>query len=120
MITMLENLESTRTILTKLTTRTQVHKTKPMKNEKLVNAKEMATNNPDNFERPDNKKLNELSVGDFVKVCASPERFWVKITERKDDNFKGIVDNALIATDKHGYEIDDEIEFHKYNIYSIF
>lgn len=83
------------------------------------NALLLAMQYPDTFERPSDFELNNLKINDYVKVCNSEERFWVKITEFKDNNIIGVVSNDLVLTENHGLKCYDEVTFTKDNIYSI-
>ena len=51
--------------------------------------------NPDNFTIPTNSELNNLSIGDLVKIGNKVERFWVKITQIHKDYLLGKIDNLL-------------------------
>jgi hypothetical protein len=44
------------------------------------------------------------------------EDFWVRITERSGEFFKGIVDNTLSETPRHALQKGDTISFHEDNI----
>lgn len=80
---------------------------------------------PDTFEAPIKEDLDNLKIGDFVKVCIripnrvgempKSERFWVEITEIKEDVITGKVSNDLIYLDLSHQET---ISFVKNNIYS--
>ena len=83
------------------------------------NALLMAMQNPDTFHRPSEFELNNLKIDDYVKVCNSSERFWVKIIKINPNNIIGIVSNDLVLTHIHGLKCYDEIIFHKDNIYDI-
>lgn len=85
----------------------------------LTDAKQMAIDHPDTFQRASEAELSELKPTDFVKVCANPERFWIQITEVSGVLLKGRVDNDLISTDKHGYEYEDEVIIHIDHVYNI-
>ena len=85
--------------------------------DKWVDAQEVHKENPDTFEVPDSKKLENLKLGDTAKICNGEERFWVKITEINDDTIIGTVNNALVDTSKYNYE--DYVSFKKTHIYDI-
>lgn len=89
-------------------------------------AQMMAKLYPDTFEAPSIKELNNLKVGDYVKVCIDipdrkedepeSERFWCDIKKIDGDKIIGSVGNDLIYLKlKYG----KEIEFLKRNVYSI-
>ena len=74
----------------------------------LEDARELQKQYPDTFFLPSKKSLEDLKVGDFVKICYSvhcpiededvSERWWVKITSirRKDGVLFGKVHNSLL------------------------
>lgn len=88
---------------------------------KLSNALSMHLKNPKSFWIPNDKLVNSLKRGDFVKVAnniATPERFWVKIIKKKNKSeFVGIVSNKLLC--KCNYNKGDLIAFKRENIYNI-
>jgi hypothetical protein len=86
---------------------------------KFVNAQQMAKDHPNTFEAPLQKDLDAIKVGSYVKICVEPERFWVKVTARQDDNLTGEINNDLIASDSHGLFCDMTVEFTVDNIYQI-
>lgn len=86
---------------------------------KFTNAKKMSVEYPDSFRRPDEKALNEISIGDIVKVSAG-ERFWTCVIHRDGNTLKAIIDNELIETSTHGYKYGDEITFNIDDVYDIF
>jgi uncharacterized protein YegJ (DUF2314 family) len=98
-----------------------------MKNYNFVNAQEMHKLHPKTFEVPSDEELNNIKIGDFVKICIygklepdfsdiDNERFWVEVTEINNDEIIGTVDNELVEVDlKYG----EKIKFKKENIYSI-
>jgi hypothetical protein len=95
-----------------------------MENIKFVNAQEMAKNNPSTFGAPSIEELNQLKIGDSVKVCDGSERFWVTVGNieiSKDAPFcsiiTGDVDNDLFGDE---LSLGDEIQFKFYNVYNIF
>jgi hypothetical protein len=53
-------------------------------------------------------------VGDMVKVCHSDERFWVQVTERKDDRIAGTVANDLFRAP---FDYGDLVQFELRHIY---
>ena len=76
---------------------------------------------PTTFLIPDKQDIHNLKKGDFVKICAFAERFWVKLTfidngDPSDYRYRGIIDNDLITEYLH---LGEEVEFHERNIYSI-
>ena len=85
----------------------------------FINAQNMHLKNPKTFEVPSEEDLDNIKQGDTVKVSVGGERFWTTVTEVEEGEITAIVDNQLVCTDKHGYSLGDTIEFHKYNVYSI-
>lgn len=47
------------------------------------------------------------------------EDFWVRVTERSGAFFRGVVDNPLIETRRHGLKQGDEIIFHDDHILAV-
>ena len=47
------------------------------------------------------------------------EDFWVKVTERSGNYFRGVVDNALAESRPHGVHRDAEILFHEDHILAV-
>ena len=47
------------------------------------------------------------------------EDFWVQITERSGEHFKGMVDNPLVEARLHGLNQRDEIVLHENNIIAV-
>jgi hypothetical protein len=86
--------------------------------EQFVDAQEMAKNHPDTFEAPTREELDSISVGDYVKICAEPERFWVIVEQIDGDKITGTVNNDLVCTGKHGLENEDKIMFEKRHVYT--
>lgn len=85
----------------------------------LVDAQAMAVANPTTFEAPDKKELDEVKVGDSVKICINnQERLWVEVTEINGGHLKGKIDNCPIVIDDVAF--GDAISFRKENIYNIF
>ena len=82
-------------------------------------AQENKKENPATFDAPSKQELEDIKVGDNVKVCIGGERFWNVVTEVNENEVKAIINNDLVCTDKHGYSLDDVIEFEMRNIYSI-
>ncbi len=87
---------------------------------KFIDAQKMAKENPDTFYAPSLTELNEIKEGSLLKVATGGERFWVLVISVKGNKIIGKVDNDLICTDKHGLQCDDEVEFEKKNVYSIY
>ncbi len=85
----------------------------------FIDAQQMNETYPDTFEVPDYDELNKVGPGSFVKVSAGQERFWVKVTGRKNDIITGYVDNDLLMTDSHGYKLGDEVELEPRHIYQV-
>ena len=47
------------------------------------------------------------------------EDFWVRVTERPDSYFRGVVDNPLVEARLHGLNQGDEISFHEDHILAV-
>ncbi len=88
---------------------------------KLEDAQAMSILNKKTFDIPSNEDLLSIQPGNFVKVNASGERFWVKVefTDSREGIIYGRVDNDLDLTHIHGLKYGDDIEVRYYNVYSI-
>jgi len=91
-----------------------------MKTVKCVNAREMSRQHPNTFHYPEDR-IPFLEVGHFVKICTEEpaERFWVRVTNITGDVVKGVIDNKLVFSAKHGLYFRDEIVFKTIHIYDI-
>lgn len=88
----------------------------------FVDAQVMRLLHPETFSAPTIPELEELKIGDFVKVCPDcdmSERFWVTVIKIEGEKVIGKVANYLVCTDMHGLFRDDVIKFEKKNIYAI-
>lgn len=88
----------------------------------LVNAVERNRLNPDSFFLPNRSEIEELQVGDRVKLIfeehgKKSERMWVEITSIEGYKFEGILNNKPfnLTTVKE----DEEIIFEFSNIINI-
>ena len=61
--------------------------------------------------------INNLKIGDTVKIANNLERFWVKIIELNDNYILGKIDNYLTFNSEYDYE--DIVIFEKENILQI-
>lgn len=91
--------------------------TRKLKRPKLADARRLAQKHPRTFELPSKDAVADLDVGDFAKVAADGERFWVQVTKRDGSKFQGVVDNDLIATERHGLQIGDRVAFESRHLY---
>ena len=83
----------------------------------FVDAQQMRLQYPDTFEAPNKEELDDIEPNDSVKVCVNDvERFWVTVTEIDGNVIKGTVDNYVTLVP---LTIDEEIEFEKRHVYSI-
>lgn len=101
----------------------QTKKNKVMKKVKLIDAQKMNKLHPTTFEVPSKEELDGIKEGDSVKIGTKVgigERFWVTVTSVDGGAIKGVVNNDLVLTHEHGLVFDDEIEFKKKNVYSIY
>jgi len=100
-----------------------------MMNYKLTDATEMAIKHPDTFEAPSFEEIQELEVGNFVKLCfenpdeknrLGSERMRVKVTMILKENtitkIHGDLDNDPVVVD---LKLGDKIIFEPRHIYSI-
>ena len=86
---------------------------------KLENCKKQNKRYPQSFWIPSMEQLDTLRVGDFAKVIAPGERFWVYIHEHNGNNFVGEINNDLVGTDLHKLKYGDLIAFKRENICDI-
>jgi len=93
-------------------------KSKRILNPKLEDCKARNKQYPKTFLLPSLRQLNALKVGDFAKVIAPGERFWVIIRSRKGNDFVGEIDSILIG-DLHKLKHGDLIAFKRDNICAI-
>lgn len=59
-------------------------------------------------------KVENIKIGDYVKVSNFEERFWVKIFNIDKDTISGKIDNFLLNNKL--YDINSLITFHVSNI----
>ena len=83
----------------------------------LVNAEHMAAHHPDTFTVPSGRA--NLQPGDFAKVCAHGERFWVEITKAKHGVYVGTVANILVVPENAGMAFGHVIEFGPCNVFAV-
>lgn len=84
---------------------------------KFVNAQQMHQDHPDTFEVPSDKELAGVKEGSIVKVCHNDERFWTVVKAVDGEKVTAEVNNCLIGDQP--FDLGDEIEFKKENIYCI-
>lgn len=83
----------------------------------FVDAQEMHKQYPDTFEVPSKEDLEQLIVGDIVKVSAYNERFWAQITDIDKSRITATVNNYLLTPRlKYG----DIITFGLENVHGIY
>ena len=99
------------------TTKPKETKIKKIHSAVLVNAAEMGRAHPKTFDYPPKEMLDQIQPGNLVKVSdvELPERFWVRITQRKGDVFVGKIDNHFFW-DKP-YDFGSLIRFGTENVY---
>jgi hypothetical protein len=85
----------------------------------FVDAQAMHKKHPDTFEAPSMEDIRKIKPGNWVKVSAGNERFWIKVLDRKMFTIIGQVDNELINTGEHGLRLGDIVVFHQNCVYSI-
>lgn len=81
-----------------------------------VNANEMNSKYPNTFDIPTQNELENITIGDTVKISNGFERFWVEVKEITNLYLIGRVDNELITNE---YSLNDYVMFEKRNIYDI-
>jgi len=84
--------------------------------ENLIQRTELSTQF--NLYQPNYLK-NNCKKGDFVKVIAKGERFWVKVLTNIDDENEiiGEVNNRLLNSGVHGFFKHDIIKLKRENIF---
>lgn len=80
------------------------------------NAQELRKQYPDSFYAPGQQDLERILPGDFVKVCAYRERFWVEVKDVADGLITGRIDNHLIT---RALRFDEIISFKPEHVYNI-
>lgn len=64
--------------------------------------------------------IGRCAVSATEKMVAAPcEDFWVRISERSGDHFRGIVDNPSVESRLHGLRQGDELFFHADHILAV-
>ena len=84
----------------------------------FINAQEMSLQHPKTFAAPCEKVLQDIKIGDYVKINPGHERFWCEVISinKEDRSIKGTVASTLIDYDWHpGDELDFKFE-HVYDI----
>lgn len=81
-----------------------------------VDAKEMNYKYPDTFDYPTQIELDNIAIGDSLKISNGLERFWVEVKEKNKIYLIGRVDNELITDE---YKLNDLVMFENKNIYDI-
>lgn len=86
---------------------------------KMIDAQDVARQNPDTFFAPTIEELAAIKIGDVVKICDGKERFWTIVKEHDIESGKivGEVDNNLISEQE--YNNGDLLQFHTCNVYNI-
>ncbi len=85
----------------------------------FVDAQAMNQAHPNTFHVPDAGELSAVGVGDYVKVAAEGERFWVEVLSREGDAFTGRVNNDLVRTNLHGLADTDVVAFESRHVHAI-
>lgn len=94
----------------------------------LIDGVQRHQSSPQTFGIPSNLEKDVLRPGAFVKVGVefnpplgqiNAERFWVLIIEKKDDKLIGVIDNDLVATERHGLALGQALSFETRHILSI-
>lgn len=63
---------------------------------------------------PTPEQLAAISVGYFVEIVRSRERFWIKVTQLEP--LEGTVDNDMLLTADHGLSYGDVVQFNQSEI----
>lgn len=59
-------------------------------------AQHLAKKYRDTFFAPTQEELNDIKPGDFIKVCASKERFWIEVISVENERIEGKAANDLL------------------------
>lgn len=82
----------------------------------FVDAQKMQEKYPKTFQAPTYNDLDQLKVAGFVKVNADGKRFWVEITQIKDQKITGTIAKYLVRNE-HGLNFGDIIKFEKRHVF---
>lgn len=82
----------------------------------LIDGVERNRKNPRTFSIPTLQERTGIEPGTYVKVGVEKrggngERFWVKVSGMRGEEYEGIIDNDLVYTEQHGLEYRDVILF---------
>lgn len=83
----------------------------------FIDAQAMARERPKTFDTPTQQTIKNLLPGDFVKVCAAGERFWVKLQTIDGSTLRGSVSNDLVLC--HGLNHGDNVTLEARHIYAV-
>lgn len=84
---------------------------------KYMNMWKFPTSYKATFMEPTGDNINNISIGDSVKISNGSELFWVYVKEIEDDIVAGIIDNKLKI--KQNYNHGDMIFLKKNHIHDI-
>ncbi len=79
-----------------------------------VDAQEMAIQHA-TFYAPTEEQINEIRIGNIVKICNTRERFWVRIIEIDGEYLYGDIRDILMID--RGYDFGDTVRFERKHIY---
>ena len=85
----------------------------------LLDAQAMHRKHRNTFEVPSDAELAALRPGDYVKVCAGRERFWVEVDEFDGATIHATVASALVLTSEHGLKSGDALAFEPRHVLSV-
>jgi hypothetical protein len=85
----------------------------------LTDARALHEAHPNRFEIPPDFILKSLEIGDFVKVAASGERFWVEVQGQEGETIRGTVANRLVFVAKHGLDYGDALVVEHRHVYDV-
>lgn len=86
----------------------------------FINGEEMAREHPETFEIPTLEERSSVKPGQFIKVGANGERFWLRVASvMEDGSYCGIVDNDLVRSDEHGLYLGDDVIVGKEHVLDI-
>jgi hypothetical protein len=85
----------------------------------FVDAQQQARLYGRTFRALSQESLAALRPGAFVKVATGGERFWVRLTQVQGDTLRGVIDNVLQNTVRHGLHMGDEVAFETRHVYQV-
>jgi hypothetical protein len=98
-----------------------MNKTKSFRedDQEFTNIQELAKKHKGQIYVPSRLELDNISIGDYVKVNIGAEFFWVKVERSYREQLFGYVKNDLQHTKRHGLSLDSMVRILRRNVYAI-